>query len=361
VAEKVEALRFIIEARRKAGDFAEAVRLGNRALAIQKGGINKALIRLGLVRDHLKTGDFAAALKAAEPVWEKQALSNMGSQASVPVVNDLRVQAFVEIAEAQGKAGRVKEALQTAEALREPEAKVILLTSLAVVRARAGDRATARSILPNLEAIDFKKPPINIVVGVYSGINLWTEVARAQALIGDTVASRASFLRIVKLPAASASQGSVPRTQAQAGDIEGALQTAEAIRDEAPKSQALQSIALVQVKAGDLKGALRTARTIPSSSVKSVALARIGEAQAQAADPATPATFRDANESASGRGDLLAGIAKLQARSGNAQEALGSARAQRVPETKAWALLGVAQGILARDRPLDPNEQGPTP
>ncbi len=361
VPKKAEAFRYIVEARRKAGDFAEAARIGARALAIQKGGYNKAGIRLGIVRDLVKTGDIHAALKAAEPAWEKQAPSNMGSAGIILLVEDVRVQAFAEIAEAQEKAGHVQEALQTAEALREPAVKASLLTRLAIARARAGDLDTARSILPKFEEIYFKRSPTNITFGIYPCCNSLSEIAQAQALIGDRAASRASFLRIVKLPETATSQGLVTREQAQAGDVEGALRTAETIRDEVPKSQALESIALVQLKAGDLTGALRTARAIPSRNVRSSALARIGASQARAGDPAAPALFREAREDASHQGPLLLAVAYLQARSGNASEALEAARAEPEPEARTWALLGVARGILARDQPLDPDEPGPRP
>jgi hypothetical protein len=69
------------------------------------------------------------------------------------------------------------------------------------------------------------------------------------------------------------------QSQADRGDIQGALNTANLITNSYYKSQALIKIAQAQAQGGDIPGALTSANLITDPWVKSIALSEIAKAQ----------------------------------------------------------------------------------
>jgi hypothetical protein len=158
----------------------------------------------------------------------------------------------------------------------------------------------------------------------------------------------------------------VATARAESGSILAALEIAESIEDAYFGSVALRQIGLAQLARGDRAGCRETLRRAlhrlkgveVGGGVKVLILQETGAALLKAGDKATATTaFQQAREAAANyqdeayRARLLQGIAKCQAEGGQASDALDWAAESPVPVVKARALLGVAEGLLARSKP----------
>jgi hypothetical protein len=122
----------------------------------------------------------------------------------------------------------------------------------------------------------------------------------------------------------------------------------------------LREVALAQAEAGDAKGALTTVAGRGSEPWKSEVLAAIAPIQARQGDiPGALATARSITEPAHS-GDAYCEIAAIQSRADGAEAALAWAARLEPPAIRAYALIGVADGVAARlaknkaDVPLKP-------
>ena len=77
----------------------------------------------------------------------------------------------------------------------------------------------------------------------------------------------------------------IAQTQAEVGDIQGALSTAQSIGSEYNRAWVSVTIAEVQAKAGDIQDALSTARTIDNVLIRVSALTAISGAHLHAGIP----------------------------------------------------------------------------
>src|SRR5262249_21769204 len=118
------------------------------------------------------------------------------------------------------------------------------------------------------------------------------KIATAQARVGDRLAAQVTFQKAVR--AAEAIQDEDPyckgktlmfiaEAQAQAGEVETALKTAEGIKPSG-KEWALAQVASAQAKARNVVGAMKTVARIPDEG-KPLALMLVASRMAEAGDP----------------------------------------------------------------------------
>ena len=116
-------------------------------------------------------------------------------------------------------------------------------------------------------------------------------IAEGQAKAGDVEGALRTAERISNGYIRGSAFEEIAEAQTEAGDIEGARRTllaAVATAERIPlaygsnRTSFLESIALAQAKAGDVEGALRTAERVPEANGRAKALARIAIALVQA-------------------------------------------------------------------------------
>ena len=133
-----------------------------------------------------------------------------------------------------------------------------------------------------LETTPFYQPnqdlnPLAIVSALFDIVVGQIAIANAQLEAGDIASAQMSFAntqRIVELIPVSAyrskqaldaigsAQASLTERQLESGDVSGALQTSDLIREAGWRSNARRAIAKAQIKAGDFAGAQKTANPL---------------------------------------------------------------------------------------------------
>jgi hypothetical protein len=181
----------------------------------------------------------------------------------------------------------------------------------------------------------------------------------------------------------------IAETQVDAGNRDAARETlqaaqrvADSLRDDAQKEAYRWDIARVEIKTGDIKPALALVQAHPKSEERGWVLLDVAAAQAAAGDRAAAATtLKQAWEAAvalKGEGDnpmgvrtlaprwvlmkghLLGKIAAGLVQAGEEGDALARAGKQEMPFLKALALMGAAEGMVARKKPAgDPKPSPP--
>jgi RNA polymerase sigma factor (sigma-70 family) len=203
------------------------------------------------------------------------------------------------IAEAQVDVGDVAGAKISAAAIETDDVeKTLALAALARGEAKTGDRRAANATLreAHAHAQAIRTPRAN-VIGDNPAANLY-RVYRAIAL-----------------------------AEAETGDAKAALATVAGHGNNVWRSPLLADIARIQVRLGDATGALATAASIPDATL---------------------------------RAEAYRLIAEHQARSGNAPAALEWATRLEAPAGRAFALIGITEGIVARE-PSTPAQGTPKP
>ena len=189
------------------------------------------------------------------------------------------------IAEAAAEIGDVEAAGLAADEIDEAQEKAFALVALARARVKAGDAPAAQITLD--EALKYAR-----------GIG-----RRANVINDNPVGNADQVFRVIAV------------AKAEAGDAKGAVATVAIRGSEAWKSGVLAAIAPIQARQGDIPGALATARSIPQA--------------AQA-------------------GGAYCEIASIQARKDGAEAALAWAGRLEPPAVRAYALIGIAEGLAAR-------------
>ena len=122
----------------------------------------------------------------------------------------------------------------------------------------------------------------------------------------------------------------------------------------------LRAIALAEAETGDVKAALATVAGHGNNVWRSPLLADIAQIQARDGDAAgalaTAASIPDASLGA----EAYRLIAAQQARSGDASAALDWATRLKAPTAKAFAFIGITEGIVAH-KPATPAQGTPKP
>lgn len=376
--DKATALGRIAYALGEAGDLAGALRtIGSAA-----EGQSKAVGYLWLAVQRAEAGEFARARAIAAMIQDQPAY---------------RADTLTRIAAIQWKSGDQRgaeavfaEAIQLAEReyedhlIREREERPGRLTSaapgmlqqIATKQAELGDRAAALATVERLRGLVAEADP-----AVAKGL-LLQDLALTQARIGEIAAALDTTKLLPDYQRDFVLQF-IADQQAQHGDPRGGLQTAAGVRDTAWHALALQAIARAQATDGPA-AVLETIEQVRGDAERAEALAGAAFAQASkdhAAAAQTAALAWEAAKNAKGevashvfgkiavtrglvgdiRGalEIVAGMKNGQSRvwplwnltgmmvkAGDTRGALALAESQDAPQAKAYALLGVAQGML---------------
>ncbi len=345
-----------------------------------------------LLHNQINLGDFEGAIRAAEQYTDKTSnyraslLSDVvryrGIRGTAPrkIVERARglaqevtypyprAMAECEIAAALAREGDIAGALALARGLDKGDGGVFAdgirveavapLAQIALVQAKAGDKAGAKATLRESFAVAQQSNGRNNGI-LYERLRM---VLDAQREIGDVAGAKAtadfikesSFERTLAL-------ASLARAQAKSRDIAAAratLREAQSlarqvgaipnlINDDpvANADRAFREVVLAQADTGDVPGALATIRSRGSDDWKSAALARVVDIQVRQADFAGALVTARAISRADIAGEARNSIAARQARAGDAAPALEWASHLEPPDQKAFAIIGIAEGI----------------
>jgi RNA polymerase sigma factor (sigma-70 family) len=212
------------------------------------------------------------------PAAQKAFLLALEAARSVPDATDREFR-ISWVASRQAWAGMVKEAFQTLDAITDPNAQRQVYRDIAVAQARAGDVKAA------LETVQRIPGPDNIRNNMAS--MALQDIAEAQARAGDVKGALATaemisedYAKAHAFAAIAAARGKKERPKDRT--IEKALAAAKAMEPGLARDGRLHQIAASQVKAGDLDGALQVADTIRDHGYKALALGTIAAGQARA-------------------------------------------------------------------------------
>jgi tetratricopeptide (TPR) repeat protein len=344
--ESVLAIRLIGLVLEQKGEFGAAARMyaANPSLKEKARSCRPAALA------QLKEGNIPAALKAAEfsrrlaiaYLAQKPPATTQGSGTPPDIgPESFRDCILAEIALEQAKRGDASGARKTTEAISYEYLRALTAAKAAAITARRGDRASARALIK--WSFDLAE------LAGYRGYELM-EIASAETLAGETEAARKTFLRALATVGPSAmNQSIVVDAQAKAGDLEGALQTIEAINDSGAKERALRYIVRTLAKTGDSRRAVEIAGRL-SANERVLALHDASEAQAERGDRVGAlATVHLATAiDWPLEGETLRALARSLCQLSDAREALVWVNRRSTPATRAWGLLGVAEGLLPR-------------
>lgn len=207
---------------------------------------------------------------------------------SVGRIGDARLimVALRDIAEVQAAGGRPAEALAAADIIPDPVKQSEALAAIAAIQATGGDvdgaAATARRILAGLERID---DPLKRIA-------LRLRVVAVLSKAGDETAAQAEMLKAREAAAAGTAEFSaaafrhVAAALAEMARPDEALDVIGDLPEASEHTPVLVSAATAQAEAGDLEHAVSTAETIQVERYRAVVLARIAIVQSQSGNAA---------------------------------------------------------------------------
>jgi hypothetical protein len=281
-----------------------------------------------------------------------------------------------EIAAALAREGDIAGALALARGLDKGDAgnfadmfrdeAVGPLARIALFQARAGDKADAIATLRESFAVAQKSNGRNNGI-LYDRLR---RVLDAQREIGDVEGAKvtADFIKESSFDRTLA-LASLSRAQAKSGDIAAAratLREAQSLaREVGPipnlindnpvenANRVFHEVVLSQAETGDVAGALETIKSRGSDDWKSEALAGVVDIQLRQRDFTGALVTARAISRADIAGEAQNSIAARQAREGNVAPALEWAALEwashlESPDQKAFALIGIAEGIALR-------------
>ena len=250
-----------------------------------------------------------------------------------------RNEALWEIALDQALAGEFKKALDVAAKMSNSWDKTNAILDIAELQAKAGDTSAAMVIVNGIQE------PWERAIGI-------TGIALVQAHLGRKQEAGESLnqaFRTARLEPFDEYRGRAliecAIVQATLGDVNGAIQTSNALSNmeephEAPQRlRSLEGVAAVQAKSGDVRGALKTKDLILINVKAAYPQNRYNQRWAEGAFTVS----------------VLSKIAKVLAQDGNHKEGLKLAKTEKDSEVKAEVLLGIVEGMLTkRNGPAPP-------
>jgi tetratricopeptide (TPR) repeat protein len=281
-----------------------------------------------------------------------------------------RALAEAQIAPALARAGDIEGALRLARDIGKQDAGVFgdsiraeipaALAEIARIQARSGDRDGARKTLREAWALARTVSDRGVVL-----FERTRRIADAAAEIVDVEAARMAadeidddaLEKVLALVALARAQLKVGDTKAARATLDDAVARAGAVGPQrnvindnpaANRERALREIALALAEAGDAKKALGLDAARGSDSWKAEVRAAIAPIQARLGDiPDALATARSVTEP--GRaGEAYTEIAAIQARTSGAEPVLAWAKELEPPAARAFALIGLAEGLGTR-------------
>ena len=215
--------------------------------------------------------------------------------------------------------------------------------AIAVAQIKAGDQASARDTIATALA-DFRSLPVTTFElpppGAYDLV--WRNFAPVQAEAGDIGGALSTAQSVTDSRTRDDILHSISSVQAGAGDIDGALSTTQSIADSRTRDRALHGIASVQASAGDVAGAFATVRSIDSSFYRAHAKLSIAAAQAETGDIHGAFTTTRSIEQPIPHAGALRVIASAQAETGDVEDAFSTVRSINLADARANALSEIA-------------------
>lgn len=350
------------------GDFTQALALIENTVEGQTRGVDYE--QLADLR--AETGDLKGALQIARRIRNDP---------------DRLVDTLVRVASRRAKVGdpsgaraALGDALKVAEeALRENASHAVELTEIATTQSEIGDAADASITLDR-----FSQLVHQLGATESNGVSL-QRLASAQAQIGD-LASAQRTLEDISRGHSDLAWMFISQEQARQGLMADALENAARISNLGFRASTLREIAIISGTHGSLNDAVEAINQIPLMPERAEALATLALEQAENENPEASGTLQLAWKLATEMGADPSGhalgtiavtrailgdfagaqqivremsmpearvwplwnITSFMVRAGHTQEALALAEEQDAAHPKAYALLGVAEGILSR-------------
>jgi len=264
---KDDAYSSIAQAQIQAGDIADAL----NSVRLMKSVRLKSNRLVEITESEIKAGDIGAAQKTVDLIEVSQ--------------SDSKIRAQVAIAEGQLAVGNIADAQKTlaaaqaiADALSADSGKYALEVSIARAQADAGEIPGAFKTTDSISDPEFKSFALE-------------QIVEAQAKSGDILSAQKTVELLRNGSDANGrkmAQAYIAIGQTEAGNVNGALKTADSIQDAAGKSYALQYILIAQLKAGDFADALQSVNQIEDAKTKSWAQSAIDKARAKASEKENP-------------------------------------------------------------------------
>ena len=391
--QKARALLAVAEVQTQAGERKAALRTLDQAAraarAIPEDDPNTANKRRNLLTltagAQAEAGDMGAALQTAREghrdyayqlIATAQARAGKAQEAVQTIslidakVGYMKGNGLVAITEALARAKDWDGARAALKAVAGDTDRVRALAELAKGQARAGEKDEARKTLD--EARRHIDGFLNDRQGNEDRAHGLSCLAKAEAEAGDlkTALLTAQSIPDISLKTVDGEETSFPfrdktlvELAAQARDFKAARKAADAIdgmyHQGYQKGYCLRVIARSQAEAKVVKGALKTADVIEHDFHKAAAYAEIAQAQARARDrDGAVETFDKTLRLAEavpdtvifdrGRPWALRKLAALQAEVGQEKASRQWIARQTEPHLRAWALVGLAEGLAAR-------------
>jgi len=308
------ALGIIAEARAKAGDI-------QGALASARSINDKTLRARSLDRI---VGVQVIAEDIQGTAWS---ISEALATARSIEVEGFRSSAVSRIVKLQIATGEFQNALITARAIENTSEREEAIRQIVVAQATAGDVEGALNAARNFNSELNRAGALSSVAGILVSVG---DILRA----GD-IARRfeVEMLRSIIF-------SRIAMAQADAGDFEGALTTAQNTKRR--DSRTLSHIAEAQANDGDVQGAITTARSIKSELSRTVTFISVARVLAAAGDIDGAMSVTQSIESEHSRGEAFSHIAGMLANAGNVQDALRIALRIKAQSHRAAALGRIA-------------------
>jgi tetratricopeptide (TPR) repeat protein len=388
------ALEEIAIAEAESNDPAAAIATVRRAFAVAndiRDDHQRNFTKMYLVRTYARAGDVDAALQVAGEFPSSSFYKARALSLILGGMNHGDPQTLKKF---------LPRVLEMVAAIPEPGTQATCLQGIAEELADAGDIAACETVTDILHngAQQFgpqNGPGHNFV---HSEALALSALAKAQAKVGRNQAAAKNFEKAVELaeqmpPEGEALRrgrlGQIARDRALAGDVDGAIRTAEPLKDAAPldiamaqakagrrerarlwfreaiqtanqtksrnaaggsaskPSQTLRPIAYAQARAGFTSDAIQTANMIDDPKSKDGALALIAATMAKQGEtkPALRLVERIHDEAA--KSQALRDVAEGQTHAGDFRGAVEWAKSLSTPAARANAFLGIARAIVS--------------
>jgi RNA polymerase sigma factor (sigma-70 family) len=255
---------------------------------------------------------------------------------------------FIDVAEAQAKAGDVKGAKETADLIEDNLGnRDSALARIAIAQVRAGDLKGAEETIASVSTDPWKGEALRTLAAAQAGAGKLKEAAKTAAGITDDLSRVVALLSIARAHRAAkddkaaaelirearkevegieenektdtraVADGALAEGLAEAGDAKEARKLAGAIKKEMWRAGALWRVVKAQAGAGDVKGALETAKTIEDEPYQESAIQEVLTAQVRAGDLKGALKTFEGLKRPFWRAEALIEIAKAQAKSGD--------------------------------------------
>jgi hypothetical protein len=312
-SKKIKVFQRIAEAQARLGDFDGAYRTAGEPHPVN----DIQTFRATQARAYVMKAIAEAQLKAKHRNAARDTvLSAIEMFAPLPEEDAEAYFPLADLCLLQAKAGDLAGALQTVGAVSSSAWKVHILAEIAVGHAEAGRQDDARKTIRMAFDASRRAPNDALWTGLTTGIP--ADFAQRADPMGPVLQTLAN-------------------AQARIGDLDGAQKSLAEISSsgfgDQTRTQAIEQIVGTRLEAGDVAGARRVAELLPD----------------------------DENPYVTNKSSLLERIAKLQAKKGDAADALDWAARQKTPGSRLYLLRGLAEGIVERITPGETRADGSAP